>query len=72
MRLNPDDTNTNKIMNANCAISTPLDQFLSENPKFRMRDKKHMCTHPLANGYPQPFIMLQHNTSNHQDLRFDK
>jgi len=63
MRLNPDDTNTNKIMNANCAISTPLDQFLSENPKFRMHDKNATHVQLLADGYPQLFIMLQYNTS---------
>jgi len=58
MRLNPDNTDTEKIMNMNHTILTSLDQFLSENTKFRMHDKTPMHAHLLADGYPQPFITL--------------
>ena len=71
-RPKPDNTNTKKIMNTNHMISTSLNHFHSENPEFRMCDKNPMCTHLLVDGYPQPFIMLQYNTNNNQDLRFNK
>jgi len=62
-----------KIMSLNRMILTSFDQFLSENPKFRMRRKKSTHAHPLVDGYPQLFITLQdNNTKNNQDLRFNK
>jgi len=71
-RPNPDNTNTEQIMNTNHVILTSLDQFLSKNPKFIMCNKNPTGAHPLADSYPQPFIMLQYNTNKKQDHRFDK
>ena len=59
----PVNTDAKKIMSLNHAILTTFDQFLSENPKFRMRRKRPTHAHPLANGYPQPFITLQDNNT---------
>ena len=54
----PVNTDVEKIMSLNRATSTSFDQFLSENPEFRTRRKKPLHAHPLADGYPQPFITL--------------
>ena len=69
----PVNNDAEKIMSLNRMILTSFDQFLSENPKFRMRRKKSTHAHPLVDGYPQLFITLQdNNTKNNQDLRFNK
>ena len=59
----PVNTDAENIMSLNHMISTSFDQFLSENPDFRMRGKEPTCAHPLADGYPQPFITLQDNNT---------